>query len=112
MINPSLLSEKIIVAHFLGFNLLRGITIIDPSTASIIAWIRCGLNVTIDEAHTQDWSAKALRDAGVSDRVRRTSPFHASTAAYYGNPIGYIAAEYIDGIDCDSNDVRLVAKAV
>jgi len=62
-------------------------------------------------ARTQDWSAKALHDAGVSD-VQVPRVFHAFTADYFGTSIGYIAMEYIDGVDCDSNDVELVAKAV
>ncbi|KAI0000987.1 hypothetical protein BJV77DRAFT_1057854 [Russula vinacea] len=85
--------------------------IVDPSTTSVIAWIKCGPNVTIDEARTQDWTAKALRDAGASD-VQAARVFHAFTTDYCGFSIGYIAMEFIDGIDCDSNDVDLVAKAV
>lgn len=95
------------MAHCLSLNLARGTTIVDPSTTSVIAWIKCGLNVTIDEARTQDWTAKALHDTGVSD-VQAPRVIHAFTADYYGNSIGYIAMEYIDGIDCDSNDVELV----
>lgn len=109
--NPSLPSEDEIVAHCLELRLPRRTTIIDPSTTSVIAWIKCGPDVTIDEARTQDWTAKALRDAGVTD-VQAARVFHAFTADYYGCPIGYIAMEYIDGIDCDSKDVDLVAKAV
>jgi len=99
------------VAHCLNLGLVRGTTIVDPSTTSVIAWIKYGPNVTIDEARTQDWTAKALRNAGASD-VQAPRVFHAFTADYYGCSIGYIAMEYIEGIDCDSNDVELVAKAV
>ena len=99
------------MAHCLNLGLVRGTTIIDASTTSVIAWIKCGPNVTIDEARTQDWTAKVLRDAGASD-VQASRVFHAFTADYYGCSIGYIAMEYIEGIDCDSNDVELVAKAV
>ena len=50
-------------------------------------------------------------DARVSDlQVPRV--FYAFTVEYYGCLIGYIAMEFIDGVDCDSNDVELVAKAV
>ena len=52
-----------------------------------------------------------LRDAGASD-VQVPCVFHAFTADYHGCSIGYIAMEYIRGIDCGSNDVELVAKAV
>lgn len=99
------------MVHCLNLGLVRGTTIVGPSTTSVIAWIKCGPNVTIDEARTQDWTAKALRDAGASD-VQAPRVFHAFTADYYGCSIGYIAMEYIEGIDCDSNDVELVAKAV
>jgi len=109
--NPSLPSEEEIVAHCVELSLPRGTPIVDPSTNSIIAWIKCGLNVTIDEARTQHWTANALREAGVSD-VQAARVFHAFTAEYSGCSIGYIAMEYIDGIDCDSNDVDLAAKAV
>ena len=99
------------MAHCLNLGLVRGTTIVDASTASVIAWIKCGPNVTIDEARTQDWTAKVLRDAGASD-VQAPRVFHAFTADYCGCSIGYIAMEYIEGIDCDSNDFELVAKAV
>jgi hypothetical protein len=78
---------------------------------SVIAWIKYGPNIDIDEARMQDWTAKALRDAGASD-IQAPRVFHAFTADYYGYSIGYIAMEYIEGIDCDSNNVELVAKAV
>ncbi|KAF8326706.1 uncharacterized protein EI90DRAFT_3281698 [Cantharellus anzutake] len=77
----------------------RGTPIADPSANSVIAWIKCGPNVTIDEARTQHWTANALRAAGVSD-VQAARVFHAFTADYYGCSIGYIAMEYIGGIDC------------
>lgn len=109
--NPSLPSEEEIVAHCVKLSFPRGTPIVDPSTTSVIAWIKCGPNVTLDEARTQDWTAKALRDAGASD-VQAARVFHAFTADYCGCSIGYIAMEFIDGIDCDSNDVDLVAKAV
>ena len=110
--NPNLPSDEKIVAHCLelGFD-PRGTQIVDPSTSSIIAWIKYGPNVTIDEARTQHWTFNALREAGVSE-VQVAPVFHAFTADYRGLPIGYIAMEYIDGMDCDSNDVDLVVKAV
>lgn len=48
--NPSLPFEEEIVAHCVELGLPRGTPIVDPSTNSVIAWIKCGLNVTIDEA--------------------------------------------------------------
>ena len=99
------------MAHCLSLGFVRGTPIVDRSTKSVIAWIKYGPNVTIDEARTQDWTAKALLEARVSDlQVPRV--FHAFTAEYYRCLIGYIAMEFIDGVDCDSNDVELVAKAV
>jgi hypothetical protein len=56
---------------------------VEPSTTSVIAWIKYGPNVTIKEARTQDWTAKALRDAGASD-VQVPCVFHVFTADYYG----------------------------
>ena len=109
--NQNLPSEEEIVAHCLSLGFVRGTPIVDRSTQSIIAWIKYGPNVTTDEARTQDWTAKALRDARVSD-LQFPRVFHAFTREYYGCPIGYIAMEFIDGVDCDSNDVELVAKAV
>ena len=109
--NPSLPSEDTIMARCLSLGFVRGTTVVNPSTTSVIAWIKYGPNVTIDEARTQDWTAKALRDASASD-VQVPRVFHAFTADHYGYSIGYIAMEYIEGIDCDSNDVELVAKAV
>lgn len=89
----------------------RGTSIVDSSTNSVIAWIKCGPNVSIDEARTRHWTTNALREAGVAD-VQAARAFHAFTAEHYGCSIGYIAMEYIDGMDCGSNDVDLAAKAV
>ncbi|KAF5315195.1 hypothetical protein D9619_007279 [Psilocybe cf. subviscida] len=109
--NPSLPSEEEIVSHCVKLSLPRGTSIVDSSTNSVIAWIKCGPNVSIDEARTQHWTTNALREAGVAD-VQAARVFHAFTAEHYGCSIGYIAMEYIDGMDCGSNDVDLAAKAV
>ncbi|KAG8978252.1 hypothetical protein FRB90_008533 [Tulasnella sp. 427] len=109
--NPSLPPKETIVDHCLRLGLIRGTPIVDRSTTSVIAWVKFGPNVTIDEACTQDWTSKALSDAGASDlHVPRV--FDAYTIDYYGSPFGFIAMEYVEGVDCDSNDVELVAKAV
>ncbi|KAI9507550.1 hypothetical protein F5148DRAFT_1276160 [Russula earlei] len=84
--------------------------VVDPSTTSVIAWIKYGPNVTIDEARTQDWTAKALRNAGTLE-VQVPCVFYAFTADYYGCSIGYIAMEYIEGIDCGSNDALIGLQA-
>jgi len=94
----------------LGFN-IRGTTIVDPSTTSVIAWIKYGPNVTIDEARTQDWAAKALRDAGSSDVIVQVPRvFHAFTADYYRCSIGYIGMEYVEGIDATRTTLSWLRK--
>lgn len=99
------------MAKCLRLGLVRGTRIVDPSTGMVIAWVKFGPNVTINEACTQDWTAKALSAAGVSDlHVPRV--FDAYTIDYYGNSLGFIAMEYVEGVDCDSKDAELVAKAV
>ncbi|KAF8310054.1 uncharacterized protein EI90DRAFT_3139997 [Cantharellus anzutake] len=109
--NPILPSEEEIVAHCVELSLPHGTPIADPSANLVIAWIKCGPNVAIDEACMQHWTANALHVAGVSD-IQAAHVFHAFTADYYRCSIGYIAMEYISGIDCDSNDANLAAKAV
>ncbi|KAI0035751.1 hypothetical protein K488DRAFT_42608 [Vararia minispora EC-137] len=108
--NTSLPFNKEIIDHCLKFNIPRGTTIVDPTTKSITAWIKCGPNVTVNEARTQSWTAMALREAGIS-HVQPAPVFRAFTADYYGLTIGYIAMQYFDGIERDTNDVDLVAKA-
>jgi hypothetical protein len=108
--NLSLPSNEDIIAHCVGRGLPQGTTIID-SSGSVIAWVKCGMNVTLGEARMQHWAATSLREAGVSD-VRAALVFRAFTADYLGCSIGYIAMDHFEGTDCDSNDVDLVAGAV
>ena len=109
--NPSLPSNDAIIAHCVTLGLPRGTTIVDPSTESIIAWIKCGPNVTVNEARTQHWTAVTLREAGIS-HIQAAPVFRAFTADYFGTEIGYIVMQYVKGEDCDSSDVDLIAKAV
>ncbi|KAF9554062.1 hypothetical protein CPC08DRAFT_713208 [Agrocybe pediades] len=109
--NPNLPSNEDIIALCTNLKFPHGTTIVDPSTSSVIAWVKCGPTVTLGEAYTQQWTATALREAGVSD-VRVPSVFRAFTADRRGYPIGYIVMEYIEGTDCNSNDADLVARAV
>ncbi len=109
--NSSLPSNDDIIDRCVGLGLPRGTTIVDPSTKSIIAWIKCGPNVTVNEARTQHWTAMTLREAGIS-QIQAAPVFRAFTADYFGTNIGYIAMQYFEGKDCDSNDVDLIAKAV
>lgn len=46
------------MARCLSINFARGTTIVDPSTPSVIAWIKCGPNVTIDEARARRTGAR------------------------------------------------------
>lgn len=109
--NPSLPSQEEIVAHCLKLGPEGGTRIVDPSTTSVVAWVKFGPNVTINEARTQDWTARALVDAGAPDlQVPRV--FDAFTTDYHGCSLGFIAMEFVAGVDCDLNDVELVAKAV
>ncbi|KAH9849588.1 hypothetical protein C2E23DRAFT_905658 [Lenzites betulinus] len=108
--NLNLPSNEDIIAHCERSGFPQGTTITDSSD-SVIAWVKCGMNVTIGEAQMQDWTATALREAGVTD-VRVASVFRAFTANYLGCTMGYIIMEHVEDADCDSNDVELVARAV
>ncbi|KAI0653824.1 hypothetical protein C8Q70DRAFT_584616 [Cubamyces menziesii] len=109
--NPSLPSDEDIIARCEEVGFSRGITITDPSTHSVSTWVKCGMNVTLGEAHMQHWTGIALREAGISD-VQVAPVFRAFSADYQGCRIGYIAMQYIQGTDCDANDVDLIARAV
>ena len=52
-----------------------------------------------------------LCEAGVLE-VQVAPVFHAFTAEHKGVPTGYIAMEYIYGMDCDLSDIDVVVKAV
>ncbi|KAI6154768.1 hypothetical protein BKA82DRAFT_997670 [Pisolithus tinctorius] len=108
--NPQLPSEEAIVNHCSQLGFPSGTALLD-SSASVIAWIRCGPDVTLGEARTQDWAAQALRTAGASD-ILVPRVYHAFTADYRGLSIGYIAMEYIESINCKREDVELIAKAI
>ena len=105
-------SEEVIVTlcERVGFN-VTGTTLADESSGSVIAWIKYGPNVTISEARTQDWTAKALESTPASGlQVPRV--FHAFTRDRHSCIIGYIVMQFIDAAECDSSDVHEVAKAV
>ena len=110
--NKNLPSEETIVVHCqqVGYT-VTGTPLLDASSKEVIAWIKFGPNVTVDEARTQDYTAKALANTLDSD-VQVPRVFHAFTREHPACPIGYIAMQYIEGADCDSGDVDLVAKAV
>ncbi|KAK7048910.1 hypothetical protein R3P38DRAFT_2872010 [Favolaschia claudopus] len=58
---PSLPSNEDITAYCVERGFPRGTTITDNS-GSVIAWVKCGMNVTLGEALMQDWTATALRE--------------------------------------------------
>ncbi|KAI5824319.1 hypothetical protein K523DRAFT_376365 [Schizophyllum commune Tattone D] len=109
--NPSLPSDEDIIARCEASGSPQGITITDPSTRTAMAWVKCGMNVTLGEAHMQLWTGIALREAGITD-VQVAPVFRAFTADYHGCCVGYIAMQYIEGTDCDASDIDLVARAV
>ena len=111
--NERLPSEETIVTHCrnVGYDTTGTLLLLDDSSEVVIAWIKYGPNVTVHEARTQDFAAKALANTPDCDlRVPRV--FHAFTSDQRVCMVGYIAMEYIEGADCDSSDVDLVAKAV
>jgi len=110
--NEHLPSEEAIVTRCgqVGYN-ITGTPLFDASPKEIIAWIKFGPNVTVHEARTQDFAAKAFANTPDSD-VRVPRVFHAFTRKHPACTIGYIAMQYIEGVDCNSGDVDLVAKAV
>ncbi|KAJ8475097.1 hypothetical protein ONZ45_g15723 [Pleurotus djamor] len=110
--NPNLPSNEYIVELCVRLGLPRGTTILDPSTGAILAWVKCGHNVDLDEARTQHWTAMALREAGISHVHTAPIVYRAFAANHFNIPIGYIVMEYFEGTDCDDNDVDLVARAV
>ena len=80
LFNKDLPSEEEIVAlcQRAGYEHGTGIRLLDQSSQSVIAWIKYGLNVTVPEARTQAWTAKALNDNPASGlRVPRV--YHAFT---------------------------------
>ncbi|KAJ3513988.1 hypothetical protein NLJ89_g2644 [Agrocybe chaxingu] len=110
--NETLPSEDAIVAHCrqVGFK-VTGAPLLDASSKAIIAWVKFGPNVTVHEARTQDYAANALASTPDSD-VRVPRVFHAFTRKHPACTIGFIVMQHIEGADCDSGDVDLMAKAV
>ncbi|KAJ7293904.1 hypothetical protein C8J57DRAFT_1041333 [Mycena rebaudengoi] len=77
----------------------------------IIAWVKYGPNIDIDEALTQDWVAKSLESStDHTVRVPRVYDYFSMPSRYLNN--GYIVMEYIDAPDCTKKDVKLIARAV
>lgn len=91
----------------------RGIPLSSQPGEPIVAWVKHGPNVVIDEALTQDWVAKELNAKPETNvRVLRVHAFFSTTSIEW--TIGYIVMEYIEAPDCteEDEDVKLVAQAV
>ncbi|KDQ12843.1 hypothetical protein BOTBODRAFT_175989 [Botryobasidium botryosum FD-172 SS1] len=87
---------------------ITGIPFRNQPSGPVVAWIKYGPNVTMDEAYTQDWVAKVLNAEPETDvTVPRVYVAFMSTRG-----IGYIVMEFIDAPDCTSRDVKLVAQAI
>ena len=86
-------------------------TLLRDSSNSIIAFVKYGPMVTLAQARTQDWVAKAVNDDPRLN-VRVPSVYEAFEISLSGLPIGHIIMEYIDAPHCDKNDLDLVANAV
>ena len=77
----------------------------------IVAWVKYGPGVTIDEALTQDWIAKTL-NAKLDGTVQVPRVYDAFSIITTAWPIRFIVMEYLDAPDCTRKDVRLVVHAV
>ncbi|KAG8922933.1 hypothetical protein FRC01_013435, partial [Tulasnella sp. 417] len=88
-----------------------GIPLRYQPSGPVEAWIKYGPNVTVDEALTQDWVAKAL-EANPEASMRAPRVHMAFSVDTPDCSIGYIVMEYIDALDCDESDFLLVATAV
>jgi hypothetical protein len=89
----------------------RKSTILRDSSHSVIAFVKYGPTVTLSEARTQDWVAKAVND---DPRLNLRVPwvYEAFEISFAGLLIGHIIMEYIEAPDCDANDSGLAANAI
>jgi len=89
----------------------------DPSSNAILAWIKYGPNVAVDEALTQAWVAdnlNAMPETTGSVKVKAPRVYMAFTS-FHPSPactLGYIVMEYISAPDCTKRDYKRVARAV
>ncbi|KAG8950624.1 hypothetical protein FRC04_007248 [Tulasnella sp. 424] len=93
-----------------GYN-RTGIPFRSQPSGPVVAWIKYGPNVPMDEAYTQDWVAKFLNADPEAD-VRVPLVYMAFTSPTRYRDLGYIVMEFIDAPDCTSKHVKLVARAV
>lgn len=88
---------------------LRGIPLSSQPGEPIIAWVKYGPNVTINEALTQDWVAKELNaNPKTNVRAPRVHAFFSTPSIEW--TFGHIVMEYVDAPDCTDEDVGLVAQ--
>ncbi|KAJ8502874.1 hypothetical protein ONZ45_g11353 [Pleurotus djamor] len=89
-----------------------GFPLRDATSNAIIAWVKYGPFTCIDEGRTQDFVAKELaRIPGCNVQAPRVFDAFMWTC-WFGLPRCCIVMEYIDGSDCTSDDVDVVAEAV
>ena len=86
-------------------------TLLRDSSHSAIAFVKYGPMVTLPEARTQDWVAKAVNDDSRLN-LRVLWVYEAFEIPFAGASIGHIIMECIDAPDCDVNDSGLAANAV
>ncbi|KDQ10809.1 hypothetical protein BOTBODRAFT_68391 [Botryobasidium botryosum FD-172 SS1] len=89
----------------------RGIPLCKEPGGPIMAWVKFGADVTIAEALTQGWVAKAL-DADPEATVRAPRVYDAFMTPTPILPTGHIVMEYVDAPDCKGSDFKVVAKAM
>ena len=88
----------------------RSILLRDSSNP-VIAFVKYGLTVTLSEARTQDWVARAVND-NPDLNFRVPWVYEAFEVPLARVSIGHIIMEYIDAPDCDANDSGLAANAI
>ena len=86
---------------------IRGFPLIDEFRGVASTWIKYGPTVKMSEALIQDWVGQVI-NASPDATVRIPKVYHA----FEHGDRGYIAMEYIDGLECDNSDVLQVAAAV
>ncbi|OJA18084.1 hypothetical protein AZE42_09064 [Rhizopogon vesiculosus] len=110
LVNDDLPSRDDIIAICSKAGECRGI-LLRNQPGEPIAWVKCGPNVTIDEALTQDWVARSL-EATLDGTVRVPRVYDAFSVPTTSWTIGFIVMEYIDAPDCTEKNVKRVAQAV
>ncbi|TRM64601.1 hypothetical protein BD626DRAFT_492381 [Schizophyllum amplum] len=95
-----------------GFCGGTGFPLRDANGEAIIAWVKYGPYVTVNEARTQDFASKELARTPDFALVKAPRVFDAFQWEHPAFTLGCIVMEYVDGSDCGPVDVDDVAKAV